>query len=190
MLPVYFSLSKSICQPQYRLATIERKHRWVVDMVMLSSHLNTRTIPATYQILEEHLPCILQSQCFNDDHLPFCEEVKTTEIGHLFEHILLEYLCKEKLCHGYTEADFCGQTSWNWKKETRGTFHITIEKHTEDAAFFESALRKSIELMDKILGSLPQEQIPELATSPVSELATTPSFAQGAWSASYLPKNN
>jgi hypothetical protein len=118
-----------------------------------STFINTKSFPKTYEILSQMVPSVLTSQCFNDLNLPFHEEVKATEMGHLLEHILLEYLCMEKLNHGSEEADFSGETSWNWIKDPHGTFLISIECTMDDFAYFIPALEKSIAVVEAILFS-------------------------------------
>jgi hypothetical protein len=159
----------TVHQNQYELLSYERSRSWVLDMIMLSPHINTSSLPQTVSILQCHLPAILNCQCFNDELLPFSEEVKHTEIGHLFEHIMLEYLCQEKLESGYQSADFCGRTSWNWQKELRGTFHITINRHPEDRQFFHKAFEKSVRLMNLILSEQISDVVPTTSHLPSTE---------------------
>ena len=94
---------------------------------------------------------MLLTQCFNDDGLPFRMEVKHTEIGHLFEHILLEYLCQGKIAKGAQRASYSGNTKWNWIKEPRGTFHIRLSCGMKDADILPAAMDKTISLMKVIL---------------------------------------
>jgi len=83
--------------------------------------------------------------------------VRRTEIGHLFEHILLEYLCQEKLLKGFDKAIFSGNTQWNWKREPRGMFHIYINMPYSDTDIFPEALKKSISLAKMILRNEQQQ---------------------------------
>ncbi len=123
-------------------------------MNLFDDIVNTSAIPETLFILKQHLPSILMAQCFNDEEIPFAIEVQKTELGHLFEHILLEYLCKLKLANGSTEASFSGRTYWNWKKDPRGTFHIVIRTGYANAAIFPLALEQTIQLMKILLHSI------------------------------------
>lgn len=116
-----------------------------------SDLLNTADLPYTYKILNRYLPRVLMSKCFNDKNLPFNIEVKSTEIGHLFEHILLEYLCQLKSMDGCSDAVFNGHTDWNWKKYPVGTFHITINTKENDYKILPEAIDKSVKLMKYIL---------------------------------------
>lgn len=121
-------------------------------MLLLKDPVNTSDIPSTYDVLQYFLPGVLNTECFNDQGLPFSREVKKTEIGHLFEHILLEYMCQLKIGKGYKSAIYAGRTKWNWERDPRGVFHIRINCTLKDADIFPPALEKSIKLMKIILG--------------------------------------
>jgi hypothetical protein len=118
-----------------------------------TSLLTTRFLPKTHKILKKVLPSVLLTECFNEENLPFSIEAKNTEIAHLFEHILLEYLCLEKIAKGFSSASFSGRTHWNWIKYPKGSFFITITMEKTDLTFLPSALEKSITLLEKILNS-------------------------------------
>lgn len=132
-----------------------------IDMEFLTPIINTVDLPHTKKILKKHLPTVLESKCFNTDYLPFSQEVKRTEIGHLFEHILLEYLCFSKLDHGFKKASYSGETSWNWRLENRGIFHISIDVGKTDATIFFGALKPTVDLINKILIPSPTRPLPE-----------------------------
>lgn len=108
----------------------------------------TRSLPHTYNFLKKHLPSILKCQCFNDQGLPFSEEVKHTEMAHLFEHILLDQLCQEK--SAVVDAEYSGQTEWNWEKYPVGSFKVTVGVSNEDHKYLAVALNKTIALMEKL----------------------------------------
>lgn len=120
---------------------------------MSSDFLYTSTLPRTAEVLETLEPRVLESKCFNYRRVPFSEEVKKTEIGHLLEHILLEYLCQECLSAGSKRAHFSGLTSWNWHRESRGLFHIKINGTKTERATFTQALTRAITLFDTILAT-------------------------------------
>jgi len=130
-------------------------------MLMRQSSVNTSDFPHTYRTLKTFLPSVLTTECFNDENLPFSQEVKSTEIGHLFEHILLEYMCQLKIAKGHKSAVFAGKTRWNWERDPRGTFHIRVNCTLKDVDIFPTALNKTIALMKIILNSkstLPTQQ--------------------------------
>lgn len=126
-----------------------------IEMVMRVNQQQAWTddLPATFSILETQLPTVLQTKCFNDWGLPFIEEVKATTMGHLFEHIALDYLCIDKIQSGSKGAKFSGHTIWNWDKFPEGSFLVCLEIKPEDQQFLLTALPKTINLTESILRS-------------------------------------
>ncbi len=114
---------------------------------------NTKNIPQTLGILKLHLPSIFFSKCYNPDNLPFTAEAAQTELGHLFEHILLEYLSDESISIYKDRLIFSGVTTWDWTKEEKGVFRINIAVGQNDKDIFLNALEKSVTLLKKILTS-------------------------------------
>lgn len=115
----------------------------------------TTHIPSVTSLLKKYLPSILESTCFNDKNIPFHKEVLQTEIGHLFEHILLEYLAKEHSLLGFGEGVYNGTTQWDWTTNPHGTFHITIHSRPQ-TILLNRALQQSILLLETILTSTKQ----------------------------------
>lgn len=125
------------------------------DLVMTvkESFISTKDLENVREVLAGKLPSIFKSRCFNNKNLPFKEEVKDTELGHLLEHIILEYLCILKLSEGSAKkVVFNGLTNWNWKVYPRGTFHITIDCPFNDFLLFQEAAIRSVKLLEEILG--------------------------------------
>src|SRR5258708_15609960 len=154
--PTYFTIQSDTYRfPKlFSLALQQVYDKTFIIMQAFTQEINTYHIPTTYVMLQKHLPSVLKSTCFNDEQLPFFEEVKATEIGHLFEHILLEYLCEGKIALGYEYAVFNGVTNLNWKIDPYGMFHITINAgYREDGEIFADAFEKTITLMKLILRS-------------------------------------
>jgi hypothetical protein len=139
-----------------------------IEMQLLKQIVNTRDLPDTYAVLKRMLPTVLQSQCFNDQKIPFSREVKSTELGHLFEHILLEYLCLQKMAQGCRSATFNGVTNWNWKKDKWGTFHIMVDAGYKDLPIFSRAMEKTIHLMHILLEQSAQQH----SLSPIPTMVT------------------
>lgn len=130
-------------------------------MKFLGTPLNTEDFPSTFTILNHSLPCIFDSRCFNENYLPFSQEVKNTELGHLFEHILLEYLSSIKFKKEEKETVFSGTTQWDFGRLGYGVFIITINTRIKKAQLFKEALQKSILLLEKIIQSnIATEKLP------------------------------
>jgi hypothetical protein len=67
----------------------------------------------------EMLPTLTDHRCINRHGLPFTEELNDTELGHVFEHVVLELLSQREI---YAR----GQTTWNWERDAIGTYQVTI----------------------------------------------------------------
>lgn len=129
----------------FTLAHQQEEENTLLTMTLNTPFVDTTEIPLTSEILNKYLPSIFRSKCFNDKNLPFHKEVASTEIGHLFEHILLEFLTERK------RRSFKGITEWNWTRDRKGTFHITIDLLEKESKLLPEALQKSIELLALIL---------------------------------------
>lgn len=125
----------------------------IMVMDIYDSVVNTKHLPYTHSILKKELPSILFSKCFNDNKYSFNKEVKKTEIGHLFEHILLEYLCLIKRSYGIDNPIHNGVTEWNWQKDNHGVFHISVDSGIDNEEIFSKAIKLTIRLINKILDS-------------------------------------
>ncbi|HSX57905.1 MAG TPA: hypothetical protein VLE47_01370 [Candidatus Saccharimonadales bacterium] len=129
-------------------------------MQLLTGFVKTDKLPKTKMILRESLPQIFLNECFNEESLCFSKEVENTEIGHLFEHILLQNLLQKNLSNEQ-ELEINGETFWNWKKETIGKFHIQIEGKNLKERSLQPSIDDSISLLEKIINShsyLPNEK--------------------------------
>lgn len=135
----------------YHLNIYPNAFQTKIKMTLDTDFFHTNHLPSTVGQLRKSLPKILKSKCYNDDNLPFRKEVLNTEIGHLFEHILLEYLCNAKISGGAKRAVFRGLTSWDWQKDSKGIFYITLYIQPEDIKFLQTALKSSILLFNRII---------------------------------------
>jgi hypothetical protein len=113
--------------------------------------VNTRDLPQTLPFLRQHYPSVLKTECFNDHCLSFSQEVCATEIGHLFEHIVLDELCALKIKTGAKNAVFNGRTSWNWQRDAQGVFHIVIDAGKKELELLIEAIRTATLLTESLL---------------------------------------
>lgn len=154
-MPKFPTLQESIetisSENLYTLSIDRKPSKTIILMRLLIPEVNTKEFPLTHQILSVYLPSIFKSICYNEDHLPFAEEVAKTEVGHLFEHILLEYLCIIQLENGLDSATYEGVTNWNWVRDPKGTFHITIRAKAHELDILSQALERTITLTNIIL---------------------------------------
>ena len=111
----------------------------------------TRNLPATKTFLEEFAPTVLNTECFNELNLPFDQEVSNTEIGHLFEHILIDEFCLSQIRGGEKSSVVNGRTFWNWQENPFGTFEIWIDIGKDKFNTFLEALRKTIQLIENLI---------------------------------------
>jgi len=160
-----FTSTTSFCsyyriQDLFTLKITYRKQATKIKMALFIPTVSTKDLSSTIPVLERFLPSVLDSTCFNDEKLPFALEVRSTEIGHLFEHILLEYLCYFKLQNGFTNAEYSGVTRWDWGRDPFGVFHITINTGNEDAEIISQAMKQSILLLQMILNEAKKTTLP------------------------------
>jgi len=144
----------------FSLAITQKKTSTKIIMQLLNNQVSTSEIPFIVELLKERLPNVLLTQCFNDQDLPFSIEVRNTELGHLFEHILLEYLCQLKIAKGYQCAVFSGRTKWNWIRDPKGKFHIHLNCGEKDADILPLAVEKTVALMRYVLENKQQQLFP------------------------------
>ena len=116
-----------------------------------TSFYTTRSIPATIPLLESTLPRIFSHKCFNNQNWSFKKEAKQTELGHLFEHIILEYLCVYKFLEGCSNIKLKGLTEWNWEQDPEGIFYISLNSVMNDSNHLTQATEKAAKIMEKLL---------------------------------------
>lgn len=145
------TVRKYFVENLFSLAITQKQTRTKIIMDLLYNQINTKEIPFITDLLKENLPSVLATTCYNDFNLPFDIEVQNTEIGHLFEHILLEYLCQNRLAKGAKRATFSGRTKWNWRRDPFGRFHIHLTCGRKDADILPIALEQTVNLMKLLL---------------------------------------
>lgn len=141
----------TITSSSFKLSLKQTKQTIIITMHIDRKDVTTTHMPYVSSLLKRELPTILRSKCFNEGNVPFYKEVLSTELGHLFEHILLEYLCMAKIGMGFKEAIFSGITKWDWNRDPYGTFRIEIDVEKSDLVFLTPALKKTIHLFENIL---------------------------------------
>jgi hypothetical protein len=113
--------------------------------------LVTSRFPGFDRQLLAILPNLLQNvKCYNGQNHHFATEMLATETGHLYEHIWLEVLCCEKLRTAQT-AHYAGETSWNWKKDPRGLFHIQLNANHADRQLIQDTANISLRILEQVL---------------------------------------
>ena len=145
--------SRVVNSPYFDLAVQVDEESAEMVMYLKTPFQTTKSLPHTHEMLNEYLPGVLCTRCFNKENLPFCEKVKDTNLAHLFEHILLEYLIEERGKYADEKISYKGVTSWDWRegKDAVGTYRISISITHEETMVLHNALRKAIELVERLL---------------------------------------
>jgi hypothetical protein len=138
-------------RPYYSVAVTPGIKNCTIKMRFQTTFLTTSSIPNIVSILTKHVPNIFKCQCFNNKNFPFIEEVANTELGHLYEHILLEVLLDIAKDNGMLPVTYEGETSWNWKEDSRGIFHISIRGPMPSHELVEQAVSRTNLIMDHII---------------------------------------
>jgi hypothetical protein len=135
-------MKKSIVAIKYDLKTVK------IDLRMVAVPENTRDLPETLKVLESDLPSIFSNKCFNGEGKSFYDEAQATETAHLFEHIILENMCLEKI-KTQKSAVFNGRTYWDRKLNNK-CYQIRLNVPMVDWPIFATAFTKSLTLVNKI----------------------------------------
>ncbi len=127
------------------------KKFWVLQFNITPSLSSTSKFPQLMEDLRILLPEIMVAQCDNPNNTPFCEEMKETQTAHLFEHMILEYLCKLRLRSGSSEASYEGRTFWDTTKAPGENSMIAISRQGESQLVFEEAVTLSMQLLTQLI---------------------------------------
>ena len=97
----------------------------VVEMPDPNSY-STKHAPHIPKLLFKLFPHLSHHRCDNDKGFSFRQECRSTEIPHLFEHLIIE-LQGQVLQSGTLK----GETQWNWRVDPKGRFHVYVEYSNE-----------------------------------------------------------
>ncbi len=137
--------------PFFNYLAIQRPDHAEVTIQFHTSFYTTKKLPATITVLETILPRIFKHKCFNNYNRSFKKEAEQTELGHLFEHILLEFLCRYKFHEGEKDIKLKGLTQWDWLQDPEGIFHISLNTTKNDTFVLNEAIKKTSEIMETII---------------------------------------
>ena len=87
---------------------------------------STKHAPHIPKLLFKLFPHLARHRCENENGFSFRRECQSTEIPHLFEHMIIE-LQGQVLKGGPLK----GETQWNWRVDPRGRFHVYVEYENE-----------------------------------------------------------
>lgn len=108
MMPSPMEISTVTYFPRHTKITVRFRHQ-----------LYSSQVPELANNLLTMIPSLRNHLCENRNGLRFEEEVRDTELGHVFEHVVLALLH----ARGY---HLRGHTTWNWHREPLGTYQVTI----------------------------------------------------------------
>lgn len=127
---------------------IQRNNEIVLIQKIFHPVIHTSDLPLTYGLLDQKIKSVFYNECFNSYKLPFKVEVQATEIGHLFEHLILEYLKIIAENKGLSVC-FSGETSWDWQKLGYGVFRIDLNLPV-CVEFLPRAVKDAAELLNRL----------------------------------------
>lgn len=109
------------------IAFEDHKMRLRVEMPD-GEHCRTSEHPHLPERLFDILPTIRHHRCDNEEALSFEAEAQNTEIPHLFEHLVIELQVQA------IGGSLSGETSWDWTRDPRGWFHVTVDYDNRELA--------------------------------------------------------
>ncbi len=155
-IPTSVQFKKS--SPLFDFVFTQRPDHAEITIQFFTSYFTTNELPGTISVLETLLPRIFKHKCFNNGNFAFKKEAANTELGHLFEHILLEFLCIYKYKNGQIDFNLKGLTEWNWAQDPRGIFYISLNTKREDTFLLQQSLIQTQKLMETVLLTNTQSQ--------------------------------
>ncbi len=111
----------------------------------------TEHAPHIPKLLFKLFPHLSYHHCHNDNGFSFRRESRSTEIPHLFEHLIIE-LQGQVLRSGTLK----GETQWNWRVDPKGRFHVYVEYKNE------LLVLGAIRVAERIIQSLDSHSIDDL----------------------------
>jgi len=103
----------------------------------------TKQAPHIPRLLFKLFPHLARHRCDNDNGFTFRQECRSTEIPHLFEHLIIEL---QGQVHG--SGTLKGETQWNWRVDPKGRFHVYVEYENEVLVL------GAIRVAERIIGAL------------------------------------
>jgi hypothetical protein len=112
---------------------------------------STRHAPHIPNLLFKLFPQLARHRCENDNGYTFRRECQSTEIPHLFEHLIIE-LQGQVLRSSVLK----GETQWNWRVDPKGRFHVYVDYENE------LLVVGAIRVAERIINALDNREIEDL----------------------------
>lgn len=109
---------------------------------------STKHAPHIPKLLFKLFPHLARHRCENDNGYSFRKECRSTEIPHLFEHLIIELQGQV-----YKSGTLRGETQWNWRVDPKGRFHVYVEYENEIVVL------GAIRVAEKMIQALDSRQI-------------------------------
>ena len=108
----------------------------------------TKHAPHIPKLLFKLFPHLATHRCENDNGYSFRRECQSTEIPHLFEHLIIEL-------QGQVQRSgvLKGETQWNWRVDPKGRFHVYVDYDNE------LLVLGAIRVAERIIQALDSRQI-------------------------------
>jgi hypothetical protein len=97
-------------------------------VVAESTPLRTSEVEGLPERALDLLPGLARHGCRHADGRRLTDELADTEVAHLFEHVALELMALSG-----SPRTLVGETRWDWDRDARGTFHVTLQ-YDDDVA--------------------------------------------------------
>lgn len=91
---------------------------------------------------------LARHSCDNETGGRFVDELRDTETAHLLEHITVELMALSG-----SPRTLKGRTEWDFIRDRRGTFVLTIEYDDDLVAL--GALKEAVSIVDWVMGETP-----------------------------------
>jgi hypothetical protein len=118
-----------------------------------SEPFTTHERPRIPRILFKLFPHMATQRCYNDGGYSFRREAFSTEIPHLFEHMIIEI--QDQVRRGVGQP-FAGETQWNWTVDPRGRFYVMVDYDNEIVAL------GAIRLAERVINALDSKDIGQI----------------------------
>lgn len=136
----------------FKVSLIKKNRAWwILHFSILPEFTYTWQLTSLARDTNRLLPQILLAECDNPQGLPFKSEMLETETAHFYEHVLLEYLCNQRLKKGVSEVSCEGRTFWNIADTPSTHFTIAVDRQAESVTQFSQAVHLSNRLLNGII---------------------------------------
>jgi hypothetical protein len=112
---------------------------------------STRHAPHIPNLLFKLFPHLSRHRCENDNGYSFRRECQSTEIPHLFEHLIIELQGQAQ-----RSCVLKGETQWNWRVDPKGRFHVYVDYENE------LLVLGAIRIAERIINALDNHAIDDL----------------------------